>query len=119
MICLRLIIAAVRALTAMSLATLTWRIISTAPSADLGIAGLAGKDGASGVLGIDRVGLAPQAPVAAVGAHDLDGADVASAHGAGQPGTVGAGSLDAEGDLAAEAQRPVDQLDVAAGVGRE
>ena len=38
MICLRLTIAAVRALTARSLATLTWRIISTAPSAVLGIA---------------------------------------------------------------------------------
>ena len=94
--CFRLIIAAVGLLTAMSLATLTRRIISTVPSAAFGTGRrLAGEHGAGGVLGVDGVVLAR----AAAGRGGwvritsmtpmLRGGDRG-----GQPGAVGAGALD-------------------------
>ena len=69
-ICFRVIIAVVRAFTAVSRAILSRRIISTAPSAVLGIAvDWPASNRAGGGLGVDGVGLAggaAQAPVASI-----------------------------------------------------
>ena len=76
-------------------------------------------DGLGGVLCADGVGLAPQTSVSSVSSDDLDGADLAAARGAGESGAVGAGSFDAEGELATERSEPVDRLGVAARVSNE
>jgi hypothetical protein len=71
-------------------------------------------------LRVEGVALTAQPPVTAVSAQHLDHADAASAHRGGQAGAVGAGALDGEDQpLGAQPDGPVQQLLVAAGVGRE
>jgi hypothetical protein len=62
---------------------------------------------------------AAQPPIPAVGAQHLEHADVAPTHRGGQPGAGGAGALDREGQLLAQADGPIDQLRVAGPVGGE
>nr|WP_244286142.1 hypothetical protein [Cellulosimicrobium cellulans] len=81
--------------------------------------GQAGQDCPGGVLRIEGVGLASQPAVSPIGPHDLQGPDAASTDRAGQTCPVGAGALDPEGQLPAQARCPVDQLGVAAGIGGE
>ena len=74
LICFSVFIAAVRAFTAVSRATLSCRIISTAPSAGLWRRGrLARQHRSGGGLGVDPVGLAgdaAQAPVRSIHFHN-------------------------------------------------
>jgi hypothetical protein len=93
---------------------LIWRSISTTPSLAFRDRGrVSAEHGSGGVLRVDGVVLAAQPPVAAIGAQHLDDADVPTADRGGQTSTVGTGAFDGEGQLAAQADRPVDELGVA------
>lgn len=80
---------------------------------------LACHDRAGGVLGVEGAGLATQPAIAPIGAEHLEDADAAAADRGGEARAVGAGALDPEHDLIAEAHRPVDELLVTGCVGGE
>ena len=97
-ICLSVLIAVVRALTALSRATLSCRIISTAPSAVLGVAGgLPREHRAGGRLSVDSVRLArgsTQTPIDSIHFHDPMTRAVDRT---GQADAVAAGPFNADG----------------------
>ena len=93
---LQVILATVRAFTAVSRATLSWRIISTAPSAVFGIAVDWPANTDRAATSASMVSDLP-APAAYVG-HPIHFYDPMprSAHRAGQAGTIAPGTFDAE-----------------------
>ena len=120
MICFSVFIAVVRAFTAVSRVILSWRIISTAPSAVLGNGRrLTRQHGPRGDLGIDGVGLArgaSRAPVAPIHFHDQM---PRSAHRTCQAGAIAAGAFDAKRFNPPVCLGPRDQRLVAARVSDE
>ena len=97
----------VRALTAVSRATLSWRIISTVPVPDFGRAvAWPAEHGAGGALGVERVALAVLVPQLPVGTVDLEDGMAARLQEARQAGAVGTGALDAEGADRVRRTRP-------------
>ena len=106
-ICFSVIIAVVRAFTAVSRAILSWRIISTAPSAVLGVAVDWPRQYRPGRgLGVEGVGLASgaaQAPVAPI--HFYDPMPRA-AHRSCQAGAIAAGAFNTETPQSGRVCRP-------------
>jgi len=84
-------------------------LFGTGGAGGTGALDVASKHGAGGVLGVEEVGLAAQASVTAVGAHHLHYIYVAASDRGGQPGAVGSGAFDGEGQQMPEGHRPVDQ----------
>ena len=111
-------IAALLAFTAVSRATLIWRTISAAPSADLrNGCGEAGQDGPRSGLGVQRVTLAIVAPFPAIAMTHLDDTECLTPHIARQSHSVRARPLDTKGLDVTERARPRQQLRVASAIG--
>lgn len=103
---LNVISACVRALTAVSRAMLTCRIISQTPSALFGIPAGAGEHGTCSRFGVERVGLAVGATAASVAEVDLDDPVAVSAYEARQARSIAASPLDPEDGRSIKLLRP-------------
>ena len=113
-ICFSVIIAEVRALTAVRRATLRWRIISTAPVRGLRDGGrLASQDRPRGGLGIHGVGLPGDSTCAPVAPVHFEHLVPGSPDRARESRPVAAGAFDAERGDASVTLGPDDQLLVA------
>ena len=108
-----------RAFTAVSRAIFTWRIISTAPSADFGIALAWPASTSRAAASASTVSDLPADRRVRRSAIHLDHAVARAAHGAGQPGPVASCAFDAKRLDPSEAGGPFNELRVTAGIGRK